>query len=388
MSFFHNISLVFSIFVVFVAFLIAYPQPTMDWNARADDIRRFYDENSSESTSFPLRNKVIVITGATSGIGKSLALRLAQLGANIVAIGRSPAKLEDLRVQIPNIQTYQVDQSDLKSVVEMANNLSEYVERIDILINNAGIHDGTFNRDGTAATVEGYDAVFAVNYQSHVLVTEKLMPLLLASPKPILLQTSSLFHWAVNGTSLITPHGTEPAASLPGGGHNRWVFRSQRSYAISKLAQIYHARAIQKRYPKVRAVSFCPNFVGTNITRKYPQLVQKVIAMIGFPLEGYALSSAFDAMFVPDGGDFYSNSYIYDVFSTIFAKHTMYEKLADSMRDELSNALAGIAIVLQKFFPRRGSTLTSPQSYNTTIEGALYLWSLGQLSSYLTPNSS
>lgn len=385
MLFLSSVARVGSILVFFFAFLVAYPQPEMDWQARAVDINQFY----GGSRELPLQDRIVVITGATSGIGKSFASRMKELGAQIVATGRSGKKLAALRQELPGIQTFIADQSDLNSVASMADLMAERLDRVDILINNAGIHDGMFyNRDGSAATAQGYDPAFAINYLSHVLLTEKLIPALQASSNPIVLQTSSLFHWAVNGTSLISQRGDAPGASLPGGGHDNWIFRSQRSYSVSKLAQIYHARALQKRYPKLRVVSFCPNFVGTNISRQYPVFIQKVIATIGFPIDGYALSSAFDAMFVPDGGDFYSNSKIYDVFAKIFASNTINESYTDKFRDLLSSSLAGVAIYLQKFVPQRGSTPTSPQSYNSTIEGSLYLWSMGQVAPYLNAASS
>ena len=158
----------------------------------------------------PLEGTTILITGASDGLGLSLTRALSKLGGTVLALGRSPAKLERLRQEIPTVQTLEVDLTNLEAVSRLADQIlnSSTIDRIDILINNAGMH-AAFNLFGTDSNVgedPAYDRVFVVNYLSHFLLTEKLAPLLSASPRPVVVQTSSSFHWAVDGSDLVPGH--------------------------------------------------------------------------------------------------------------------------------------------------------------------------------------
>jgi len=137
----------------------------------------------------------------------------------------------------------------------------------------AGIHDGLDIKKmlglSNEPSPQGFDRVFTVNYLSHFLLTEKMIPLLQKSADARVVQVSSSYHWGVDGSDLLPgPHGESPIASRPGGSHGLVLFRSQRSYANSKLAQIYHARAFKRYHPdltNIRLISICPAWVGTSI---------------------------------------------------------------------------------------------------------------------------
>lgn len=125
------------------------------------------------------REKHILITGSTDGIGKLAAIKLAQEGHHIYIHGRSEAKLNNVIAEIkslsnnPNIKGYVADFSDLKAVSTMAKQVKSEIEKLDVLINNAGIF-----HTPQETTKDGLDIRFAVNYFAPYILTKKLMPLL------------------------------------------------------------------------------------------------------------------------------------------------------------------------------------------------------------------
>jgi NAD(P)-dependent dehydrogenase (short-subunit alcohol dehydrogenase family) len=95
-----------------------------------------------------LENKTILVTGATDGIGKGVALELARNGANLLLHGRDPDRLEKTLADIKakthndNLETYLADFSSLEDVRRLAANVTDRHQRLDVLINNAGIGRG------------------------------------------------------------------------------------------------------------------------------------------------------------------------------------------------------------------------------------------------------
>src|SRR5260221_10813598 len=93
----------------------------------------------------PLREQVILITGATDGLGKAVAMQLARTGAALLLHGRDETRgqrtLEEIRAQTsnPRLQWYRADFSQLSQVRALAERLAREQERIDVLLNNAGI---------------------------------------------------------------------------------------------------------------------------------------------------------------------------------------------------------------------------------------------------------
>lgn len=123
------------------------------------------------------------ITGATSGMGCYVAEHLAALGGTLCIHGRNAQRLKGmadrLSEQFPGtvIETYQADFSSLQQVAQMADQVLTRHNRLDLLINNAGIG---FGRSGARReqSKEGYELRFAVNYLAPYLLTTKLLPAL------------------------------------------------------------------------------------------------------------------------------------------------------------------------------------------------------------------
>lgn len=115
--------------------------------------------------------KTILITGATDGLGQATALALASQGHRIIAHGRSAEKLDLLKAEMgANASIVQADLSDLSQVMQMANQLTKTHERIDVVINNAGVLKTSQPR-----TPNGMDVRFVVNVFAPALLSLELL---------------------------------------------------------------------------------------------------------------------------------------------------------------------------------------------------------------------
>lgn len=370
------------------------PHKELDWDgllfplARAA-FGRGEDEEGVPSKRLPLEGVKVVITGSTNGIGLSLARALTQrLGATVIAVGRSEAKLQKLKDELgDSVTTVQADLVDLSSVSRAADKISEAFESIDILINNAGItYPSTFTLDTTPfATEQGYDRLFVTNYLSHVLLTEKLLPRLQKSPRPTIMQVTSTFHWGVDGSDLVPGNdGESPiVAARPGGSHGLLYFRAQRAYANSKLGQLYHARSLTRRYSNLRVVSVCPSWVGTDIVGPDGDPAHDVIMKMGYRVDGWGISSALYGLFSNETvDDYYTNTGFFNFMSSLFARMPAWTYTV-GVRDAITVTCALAGLVGQHFFSEISPTRSSPESYDTQKAEALWDWSYKALSPYL-----
>ena len=142
--------------------LFSVPQPELDWEneilPRAQQLGRTLSSDPSVDP-LPLKGVVVVVTGCTSGIGLELSKLLStKLGATVIGVGRSPKKLESLRADGILQQAFVADFSDLNAVATAARQMVDFVPKVDILINNAGLFapsSWTY-----ATTKQGYDWTF------------------------------------------------------------------------------------------------------------------------------------------------------------------------------------------------------------------------------------
>ena len=142
-----------------------------------------------------LSGKLAVVTGATGGLGLETALGLAGAGAEVVLVGRNPARGKDaaalIRARHPaaNVWFEQVDLASLASVKEFADEMVAEARPIDILVNNAGV----MALPKRQTTADGFEMQFGVNYLSHFALTAQLLPLLKAG-KARVVQLASIAH--------------------------------------------------------------------------------------------------------------------------------------------------------------------------------------------------
>ena len=120
-----------------------------------------------------MKDKTVVITGATSGLGRATALQLAQRGAFVVIIARSNTKANEVIKEIEKEegkgQFIISDLSSMKDTKEAAESITKVVDRLDVLINNAGAYFPKYRE-----TSEGFESTLALNYLSPFLFTHHL----------------------------------------------------------------------------------------------------------------------------------------------------------------------------------------------------------------------
>ena len=134
----------------------------------------------------------VLITGATSGLGRYLAGQLASSGWQVLAHGRDPARVADLAAELGGgARGYVADLAWLGGVRELAALVRAEVPRLDVLVNNAGIGFGTPG-EGRQVSADGHELRFAVNYLAPVLLTRLLVPLLTASAPSRIVNVGSL----------------------------------------------------------------------------------------------------------------------------------------------------------------------------------------------------
>ena len=201
--------------------------------------------------SVRLDGRTAVVTGASAGVGAAAARQLAELGATVAVVGRSPEKTAAVAEKI-GADWYTVDYSRLDEVHKLAATLSEKYPTIDILANNAG---GQFLQ--RAASKDGHELTFQVNYLAPFLLTHLLMGSLTAAADARVISTSSgAYSFA----------GRMDLDDLSNTGRR---FSSVRFYAASKLGNILFTRELARRAQgtSVTASAFHPGAVASDIFR-------------------------------------------------------------------------------------------------------------------------
>jgi len=211
-----------------------------------------------------MKGKVIVITGATSGIGQVAAEKLAGMGARIVQIARDrqrgEAAIERLRQLAPGIP-HAIHYADLLRIAEMQRVAAEIAAReprIDVLINNAGAMFGS-----RRLTEDGLERTFALNHMSYFVLTDGLRPRLAASAPARVVNTSSDAHqpFTLDFDDLQSEKAYRPNFFE----WMRYGGPAFKVYGRSKLCNILFTRELARRLPGTRVTANClhPGFVAT-----------------------------------------------------------------------------------------------------------------------------
>jgi NAD(P)-dependent dehydrogenase (short-subunit alcohol dehydrogenase family) len=190
-----------------------------------------------------LTGKTIVITGASSGLGKAAAVELAARGAEIAVVGRNPERTRDVADTIGGT-AFLADFDHLDQVRRLADDLLARYDRIDVLANNAG---GLVSR--RAITADGFERTFQSNHLAPFLLTNLLLPQI-ASTGGRVISTAS-------GANLM---GRLDLADL--NWEKRTWFGGWKAYGTSKLETILFIEELARR-TGIEAYSFHPGFVAT-----------------------------------------------------------------------------------------------------------------------------
>jgi NAD(P)-dependent dehydrogenase (short-subunit alcohol dehydrogenase family) len=148
-----------------------------------------------------MEGKVVLVTGSTDGLGRALARELVARGATVLAHGRDEAKGEETLREIREATRSErlsfelADLAALSEVRALAERVSSRHDRLDVLVNNAGIGSGGQRGWGGGGrrelSADGYELRFAVNYLAHFLLTRLLEPLLVGSAPARIVNVSS-----------------------------------------------------------------------------------------------------------------------------------------------------------------------------------------------------
>lgn len=211
--------------------------------------------------SMDLKDKVVVLTGASSGIGRRTAIDLARDGAKVCLVARRAVLLESLVVEIGGEEAghsvFVCDVSDLEQVRALAAHVQSVHGRCDVLINNAGFSRGGYFQG--EATIDAVEAVMRTNYFGTVYCTAMLLPLLEAS----------------------APSRVINVASMAG----RLAFPKSSSYIASKFAVVGWTESVRFDLAQ-RGISVGLIEPGAIPTEGFPQ-----DSLTGHPIYRFALGS-------------------------------------------------------------------------------------------------
>jgi len=204
-----------------------------------------------------LKGKTILITGATDGIGKQTTLRLAEMGARILMHGRNSDKAEQVRQEIisksgnPNVEVLIADLQSLKQVRQLASEVKTRTNRLDVLINNAGVY-----MKKRRLSEDGYEMTFAVNHLAPFLLTNLLLDLLKQSAPSRVVTVSSVGHKLVYLNM----------ADLQG----KFFFWDWVAYCRSKLLNVLFTFELSERLKGTGVVANAvhPGVITTNLLKK------------------------------------------------------------------------------------------------------------------------
>jgi NAD(P)-dependent dehydrogenase (short-subunit alcohol dehydrogenase family) len=219
---------------------------------------------------------VVVVTGASSGIGKATAEAFAVMGWHVICTGRNPDRCEQAEADIraaasgnARVDFLRGDFSEMADVKRVAGEIAALTDRIDILINNAG---GV--RDQRYLTSEGNEATFAANHLAPFLLTRELLTQLKAAadgkaPGTVrVLATSSLAHASTPGMHWddLQNLETDPFPATP-------------AYCQAKLANLLYTRELNKRLSGdgIIAQAMSPGVVLTNFSSYGDEAMQSYL---------------------------------------------------------------------------------------------------------------
>src|SRR2546426_4097973 len=201
-----------------------------------------------------MKDKIVMITGANSGIGKAASLALANMGATVVMVARNKEKGEAAKAEIikkshnSSVDLLLADLSSLESVRQLATEFQKKYSKLHVLINNAGL----FNQR-RLVTTDGYENTLATNYLAPFLLTNLQLGLLRASAPSRIINVSSVGHY--NGHINFDDLNLEKD-------YGGW-----KAYGQSKLALVLFTHELAKKLQGtgITVNSVHPGTVATNI---------------------------------------------------------------------------------------------------------------------------
>ena len=222
-----------------------------------------------------LSGKVVLLTGATRGIGRKAAHGIAPTGATMVVVGRDKERVDMLISEMKEVEGCGPVHGEIcdlfvqKEIRALANRFDNQFDRLDVLINNAG---AIFTKKIT--TVDGFERTWALNHNAYFLLTSLLKEKLLSTPDSRVVSTASDAH---------TPAkmGWHDLQYEKRGNRNGWS-----SYCQSKLANILFTKELAKKLEGTSVTANClhPGFVNTGFSRNNG-IIGKLIMALTWPVQ-------------------------------------------------------------------------------------------------------
>jgi NAD(P)-dependent dehydrogenase (short-subunit alcohol dehydrogenase family) len=218
--------------------------------------------------------RTAVVTGANSGLGRATARELARAGASVIVACRDTAKGEDAIAAIraavgpdADVSVARLDLAELASVREFAERVTGERERVDLLINNAGVM-----APPRRLTADGFESQLGINHLGHFALTGLLLNRLLSAPAPRVVTVTSHMHRI--GTIRFDDLQSERR-------YNNWL-----AYGQSKLANLMFCFELDRRAAaagtELTSVASHPGYAATNLQFAGPQKqLERIVMGVG-----------------------------------------------------------------------------------------------------------
>ncbi len=216
-----------------------------------------------------LTGRRALVTGATSGLGYETALELLRHGADVLIAARNPEKAGQVSADLTQASgrkptVVELDLADLTSVEKAADHVIKTCDKLDLLVNNAGVMATPYRQ-----TADGFELQLGTNHLGHFALTGRLLPLLLKAPSSRVVTVSSFMHKTASGI-----HAAD--FRQPQQGYSKWV-----AYGKSKLANVLFMLELDRR-ARAAGVNLLsagahPGYASTHLQAAGPELAGRAL---------------------------------------------------------------------------------------------------------------
>jgi len=234
-----------------------------------------------------LSGKVLIVTGGNSGLGYESVKAFAMKGADVIMASRSPQKADEAGKEIlksypdAKVHAMELDLASLESVRTFADNFNRQFDRLDVLLNNAGIMMNPYTR-----TKDGFESQFGTNHLGHFALTGLLMDRILGTPGSRVVNVSSGAHRS----------GTMDFDNLQF--ENGEGYTPMKAYGRSKISNLLFTYELQRRLEaagkETISVAAHPGISVTNLARYLEKRL--VVRLLWFVFKWMAQDAAMGAL--------------------------------------------------------------------------------------------
>lgn len=251
-----------------------------------------------------LDGKVAVVTGANSGLGFETTKKLAEKGCEVVMACREHDKASEARNEIekelrdPDLRIIELDLADLNSINDFARRFEEKYDRLDLMVNNAGVMHIPFSR-----TEFGFEYQFGVNHLGHFYLNSQLIDIIKETEDSRVISISSLLH---RSAKLDFEDMNEEES-----------YDKKTAYADSKMANLMYAKELNRKFEEKdvdsKAIAVHPGYSDTNLQMRAAKTTGGKLKLLGMramnkvlaqPAEKGALPTLYACSEDLEGGEF------------------------------------------------------------------------------------